>query len=128
MNTFSIRLEPLIREFPEESDAVRRLAAYLASSQDQTRAKEFTVERIFELAETSSQSVLLGILHRLCQQGVLQKRIRVESAQGGSIKDFDAVSDIPMFLHDWRVGRDVEVDTDHLRLIYRLPAISSHGT
>lgn len=120
MNMSSVRLEPLIREFPEESQALHRLKRQLDRLQRSGKYKELTLERIYELAEPSSQRVLLHILGRLCQQGVLSEAVRVLSPTGTVIDDFPSIEDVPPTVTDWQSGRVVDVDMDLLRMIYKV--------
>ncbi|MFM0732827.1 hypothetical protein PQQ52_20335 [Paraburkholderia sediminicola] len=116
----SINLEALIDEFPEESESVERLAEFFDKAEKLgTQTKELTVQRFFDVAKPSSQGVLIKILQRLVQQGVLKKLIRVESDALGGIADFGSVTEVPAVLFDSRIGREIEVRSDQLKLVYR---------
>lgn len=118
----SVKLRPLIREFPEEREAVARLARFIETSRRPGKDRFYTFERFFDVAEPSSQRVLLGIVTRLVQQGVLKKLVRVESVAGGGIQDFDSLQDVPERLFDTRQGYEVEVQPEQVRLMFKLPA------
>jgi hypothetical protein len=116
----SINLEALIDEFPEEAASVERLAVYLDQSERLgQQTKELSVQRFFDITEPSSQAILIKILQRLVQQGVLRKVVRVESDAAGGIADFPSVSEVPPVLFDFRIGRDIEVRSDQLKLVYQ---------
>jgi len=116
----SINLEALIDEFPEEAASVKRLAAFLDRSEKSGQpTKELSVQRFFDIAKPSSQMVLVRMLQRLVQQGVLRRLVRVESDALGGIGDFGSVADVPHVLFDSRMGREIEVRSDQLKLIYR---------
>jgi hypothetical protein len=133
----STKLSALIDEFPEEADAVERLAALLdryaeilkpqhgppayPSNYEQPQI-ELTVQRLFDVVKPSSQRVLSRMLARLVEEGVLKRTVRVESIAKGGIGDFNSVGEIPAVLFDEHVGHNVEVTLDQLREIYRLPA------
>lgn len=120
----SIKLDPLIDEFPEQKESVEKLARFIdEKSRPGGRAKEFTIQRIFDVAAPVSQAVLLEILQRLVQQGVFDKILRVESEASGGIGDFHSLNDIPAVLFDTKTGQDVEVRLDQVRLIYKLRPI-----
>lgn len=117
----------LIEEFPEEAESLRRLAVLFGSEDQAPRTKELTVQRVFDVARPSSQRVLLKMLHRLVQQGALEKIIRVESDALGGIGDFPSVSDVPHVMFDPRIGHEIEVRPDQLRLMYRFkPTQEAH--
>lgn len=116
----SVKLEPLISEFPEETDALVRLKSFLEANQGGRRELVFPLERFFEVAEPSSQRILLGIMSRLVQQGALKKVVRVESTAGGGIGDFDSLSDVPSSIFDGRQGQMVDVNPDQVRLMFKL--------
>jgi hypothetical protein len=116
----SVNLDILINEFPEEKVAVERLAAYLDSASTSGVARELTVQRLYDLISPSSQRVLAKILVRLVQQGVFTQVVRVESEALGGIGDFESIVDVPPVLFDSRIGRNVDVNLDKIRLIYKL--------
>lgn len=97
-----------------------RLQQQLERLQRSGKYKELTLERIYELSEPSSHRVLLSILGRLCQQGVLSEFVRVFSSSGTPIDDFPSLTDVPHTIKDWHNGQDVIVDTDRLRMIYKV--------
>jgi hypothetical protein len=118
----SIRLDTLIDEFPEERDSIEKLSAFIDKKQaGEPRRTELTVQRIFDVVEPSSEGTLLSILQRLVQQGVLTKVLRVESDSTGGIGDFESLDKIPRVLWDSRVGVNVEVRLDQVKLVYILP-------
>lgn len=109
-----------MREFPEEQKALLRLQKQLERLQSAGKHKELTLERISELVEPSSQRVLLSILGRLCEQGVISEWVRVFSSSGTPIEDYPSIFDVPQMLTDWKSGQDFVVDTDNLRMIYKV--------
>lgn len=113
----SMKLEPLIKEFPEERAALERLDEVVGRLQHAGTYKELTLDRLFELSEPSSQRVLVAILGRLCQQGVFERLVRVYS-ESGAVADFPSLLDVPVAMEDWRTGRQVR--TDDLKLIYTI--------
>ncbi|WP_155637706.1 hypothetical protein [Burkholderia cepacia] len=123
----SIDFGALIEEFPEEAESLRRLATFFSSMDNAPRARELTVQRVFDVARPSSQHVLLKMLQRLVQQGALEKVVRVESDALGGIGDFPSVSDVPHVMFDPRIGHEIEVRPDQLRLMYKVnPAREAH--
>jgi hypothetical protein len=116
----SANLDTLIAEFPEERDAVKRLADILNSAADSGATRELTIQRLYDLIHPSSQGVLVRILARLVQQGIIRQVVRVESDAFGGIGDFHSITEVPPVLFDSRTGRDIEVRFDQIRLIYKL--------
>ncbi|MES1983238.1 MAG: hypothetical protein V4443_12295 [Pseudomonadota bacterium] len=116
----SANLDTLIAEFPEEKDAVDRLARILDSKPVSGAIRELTVQRLYDLIHPSSQRVLAKILERLVQQGVVEQVVRVESDALGGIGDFNSIIEVPPVLFDSRTGRNIEVRFDQIRLIYKL--------
>lgn len=116
----SASLDTLFNEFPEERDAVERLAAFINSTPESGPVRELPISRLYDLIAPSSQRVLAKIISRLVQQGVFKQVARVESDAMGGIGDFDSITDVPPVLYDSRMGRDVEVRLDQINLIYRL--------
>ncbi|MGB6104595.1 MAG: hypothetical protein WBF88_12210 [Pusillimonas sp.] len=88
--------------------------------QSSGKYRELTLERIYELTEPSSQRVLLSILGRLCQQGVISEWVRVFSSSGTPIQDYRSVLEVPQTITDWQNGQNFIVDTDSLRMIYKI--------
>ena len=117
----SVKLEPLISEFPEEGEALERLTAFIEANRSATKDRIFTFERLLEVSEASSQRILLGIATRLVQQGVLRKVVRVESLAGGGIGDFASQGDVPSVIFDSRQNQMIEVQPEQVRLMFKLP-------
>ncbi|GAB1578696.1 hypothetical protein [Bordetella petrii] len=115
----SVKLDALIREFPEEAQALERLVHFLDQYQEQEGRREFPLERLFEIAEPSSERVLLKILQRVCKQGALTRLVRIENANGQGLATFPTVDDVPDQIYDFTLGRTIEVDHDLLRIIYQ---------
>lgn len=118
----SIKLDSLISEFPEETEAVQRLVRFIEANPSEDRPpREVTAQRLFDQARPSSQRALAMILARLVQSGVLERIFRVESEALGGIGDFESIDKIPPVMFDSRTGRDIEVKLDQVRMIYKLP-------
>lgn len=125
----STNLYTLIAEFPEEQDAVERLIRCVGEARDHHLGlethensrdeREWTIQRLFDIAHPSSQRVLARILMRLVEVGILRQTVRVESVASGGIGDFESITEIPSTLFDEHVGHDVEVDMDRVSLIYK---------
>lgn len=117
----SISLDRLISQFPEEIDAIKRLTTYINLCKESgPEIRELTVQRLFDHAKPSSQRVLAKILFKLTEHGVFEKFLRIESDALGGIGDYGSVEEIPLEIFDNRLGREIEVRLDQVRLMYRL--------
>lgn len=121
----SIKLDALISEFPEQTSSVQKLADFFERKQDERLTKEFTVQKMFDVAQPVQQAVLVAILHRFAENGILRECVRVESEAHGGIGDFDSLLEVPPVINDWRLGKEVEVTFENVRLIYKLPPKTS---
>jgi hypothetical protein len=107
-------------EFPDEQQAIQRLAQMLVENQSIAKS-EFTIERLYEAAEPSSLAAMAALLVSLVRNNIVEKIIRVESeGSGGGIQDFKSLMDIPPQIHDWRIDKTVDITKDNLRVIYKV--------
>lgn len=111
-------LENLMREFPEEQEALLRLQNKFEEMRKTGRSEEWTIKCIYNLMQPSSKWVLLPILSRLRKQGIISERIRVYSPEGEVIQDYTATLDIPPVVENWRNGESFIVGINNLRMIY----------
>ncbi|MGK5012112.1 hypothetical protein [Janthinobacterium sp. MDB2-8] len=117
----STRLNFLINEFPEEVDAISRLGDIVCDSESsEAGVREVTSQRMYDLVRPSSLRVLVRMMARAAELGVVEKSVRVESIAKGGIGDFASVSDIPPVIYDSRLGYEVEVSLEQIRLIYKV--------
>jgi hypothetical protein len=122
----SVKLDFLIDEFPEEQEAVGRLQRFIDSCLESgPSVREVTIQRIFDIVHPSTQRILVKMLMRMVEHGMMDKIIRIESdARGGIGDDYKSVMDIPNVMFDRRLGHEIEVRPDQIRTIYsihRLP-------
>lgn len=121
MNMSYLSLNRLIEEFPEERETVSKLASFVKErSANGSKRTELTISKIFDLVNPKSQRVLAVILGRFVECGIFERFLRVESEGLGGIGDFPGLEDIPPVIYDIQTGRNVEVNLDQIRLIYRL--------
>lgn len=117
MSMFLSKYDSLIAEFPEEGAAIFRLCQFLDSPGLPVSA-EFKAARLFDIAKPSSKRVLVLVLSRLVQKGLMRRFVRVESDAMGGIGDYSSASHVPPVIFDARLGIDVEVRLDQLHLMY----------
>jgi len=123
----SINFSTLISEFPEERDAVARLADLLTRASERSSGSsrsmqqpEWTLQRLYEVAHPSSQRALARILTSLVEKGVLRQIIRIESDSRGGLGDYESVLEIPSTIYDKFLGYEIDVRMDQVRTIYSL--------
>jgi hypothetical protein len=55
----------------------------------------------------------------LVARGLVKQILRVESPEGGGIKDFDSIEEVPADIHDWRTDADLHVQPENITVLYR---------
>lgn len=120
MSMSSRSLEALIAEFPEEKEAINNLDNFIKEAESSPKELFFDIDRLFNKSHFSSFYVLVDIIQRLVDQGLIKKIIRIESDAGGGIKDFDSMLEIPPVINDWRTGLDYKVDLNKLHVLYKI--------
>jgi hypothetical protein len=114
----SINLGEVTSKF-HQGLGVRRRLQKLASSW--RPGEVYTFEHLYQKVSPSSPAVFSLMLSELVQRGFLEKLVRVESPSNqGGIKDFASVSDVPDRIYDWRSDREIEVQPDNLRVLFRV--------
>ena len=81
--------------------------------------KEYSVNRLFEIAHPMSMRYLALAIKRLINAGTLRQRIRVVARNGGGIGEFESIEEVPSVIENWREGFKVEVKPEQLEIIYR---------
>ena len=121
MNMSLTKLDTLIDEFPEEAQALERLVDLLKPRPGRNDRREYSPARMYDLIQPTNFRVLVQILSSATQKGLIKRIIRVVSpTTGGGIGDFESIVDIPDFLLDIRVGREIEVTTDSITMVYEI--------
>src|SRR5436190_17939418 len=110
-----MNLESLIAKYPSERKAINKLGHLMTTGEH----REYTLNRLSDLAEPNSIETFAGVLGELVRAGKIKLVIRVisPSTQGG-IAEFTSLDEVPDVVHDWRTDRDLEVKTDDLRVVY----------
>ncbi|MGK3994007.1 hypothetical protein [Sorangium sp. So ce1024] len=113
----STRLSDIIDRLPGDRSASRRLVDFLERA---PKGREFAIERLYEETRPPSKLDLANKLIALVQRGVLDEFVRVESVRGGGIADFPSVVDVPDVIHDVYDDRDVRVQPENVRVLYKV--------
>jgi len=112
-------LQNLTAEFPQEEEALDKLTRLISEGQNSSKNWELTINRIYDQSHFSSLFILAEVLQRLVDEGILQKIIRIETAEGG-IAEYTSLDEIPSIVHNWRNDRELIVDPSYLKTIYKL--------
>ncbi len=81
----------------------------------------YTFDHLYQEISPSSPTNLSLILAELVRRGLLEKLVRVESPfTGGGIRDFGSVEDVPETIYDFHSDREIEIQPDNLRVLFRV--------
>ncbi|MDO9282167.1 MAG: hypothetical protein Q7T88_07280 [Methylotenera sp.] len=118
----SIDFKHLINEFPNDADAIVRLNSFLSKKTEDKNSNSFSfgISRIYEVTQPSSKSILVRILTRLVEIGILKEVFKVNSEDGSGIEDFTEFKNIPPVIYDNIRGKEVEVSLDNITLYYKI--------
>jgi hypothetical protein len=122
MNTFSIKLDRITREFPEYSDAIDRLTPIFMQASLDGGKRVYSTARLFEILNPKSFEQLKGILLSLEREGVVKKILRIEPVGRQAIMDFNNISEIPEEIHDENNDEIIQVNPENIKLYYRYNA------
>jgi hypothetical protein len=117
----STKLAEISRKLHAGLWSTRRLEKLASTWQP---GEEYTFDHLYQEVSPRSPELLSLILTELVKQGFLEKLVRVESPQGGGIGDFPSVADVPDTIYDWRSDREMEVQPQNLRVLFK---VSHHG-
>jgi hypothetical protein len=118
MKKSSRTFEALIGKFPNEREAVERLARLV----DSPTAREMTFDHLQLLVRASAPETLAGMLTELTRIGILRRVVRVESRSHGGIQDFESATEVPDRIFDWHIDEEIKVTPDLLRVVYQAGA------
>jgi hypothetical protein len=115
----SINLREITSRFHEGAGPAKRLQKLASNWRP---GEVYTFDHLYQEVSPSSPEALSLILGELTRRGILERLVRVESpSTGGGIRDFPSVLDVPDRIYDWRSGREIEVQPDNLRVLFRVP-------
>jgi hypothetical protein len=115
----SINLGNITSKFHEGLGTAVRLNKLASNWQP---GEVYTFDHLYQEVSPSSPQALSLILSELVQRGFLEKLVRVESPfTGGGIKDFSSVADVPERIYDFHSDREIEVEPDNLRILFKVP-------
>ncbi len=112
----------LSHEFPNDADAIAKLHLFFSHtlSDPEAKTRAFGIPRIYEITHPCSQPVLVRILTRLVDMGIVKELFRVTHAEAGLVKEFARFEEIPPTLYDTVRGEEIAVDPKQIRLFYQI--------
>lgn len=118
---FADKFSPLISSFPQDADALRRVAGYFVGIEERHGNGVFKVKldpkRLFDISQAGSATRLARIIKILIDGHILQRRIVVRSPLGGGI-EFRSYADLPEIIRDPLRDVDMEVTVENTEPIY----------
>lgn len=118
---FSQKFSNLTNKYPNEADALWRLASYFADMEKKhgsnIRRIKLEPQRIFSISQAGSTSRFSSLIGHLISEKLIKRKISVRPS-GGSGIEFESISDIPQTLRDPDRDIDIEVTSEMLTTIY----------
>lgn len=118
---FAEKFSPLISSFPQDADALRRLATYFEGVEARYGSGVFKVklnpQRLFDISQAGSMTRLAKIVKILIDGHVLERRVVVRSPAGGGI-EFRSYAELPDRVRDPLRDVEIEVTEENIEPIY----------
>lgn len=120
---FAEKLSPLIRSFPQDAEALRRLKDYLVDFEarrgDAVQKIRLDPPRMFEIMQAGSMSRLARLTAILIDAKVFKRQILIRFPSGSGLT-FMSYSELPSVIRDPVRDIEVEVTEDILESSYTL--------
>lgn len=120
---FAERLSPLIDSFPEEADALRRIAAYLADMEARRPSRFYALKlnptRLYDISQAGSSWRLTRVIEILICARIFERRIAVKFPEGSQLH-FKSYADLPEIVRDPDRDVDMEVSEENIEPQYIL--------
>lgn len=121
---FAEKFSPLISKYPQDADALHRVAEYFRALEKKGkfdfRKVKLDPSRLFEIAQVGNKKRLERIICLLVSEHIFRRVLIVESQAGGGIQTFDSYRDVPETIHDTRLDIQIEVTIDNLKTFYQV--------
>lgn len=114
---FAEKLSPLIENFPQHAEALRRMEVYLGDYEsrkgDAVRNIRLDPSRMFEIMQAGSMSRLAGLMSILIKGSVFRRQVlvRFPSGSGITFSSYDDLPELPALIRD--PNRDIEVEVTY---------------
>lgn len=118
---FAEKFSNLTAKYPQNSDALMRLALYFEDIEhrhgDRYKKIKLDPQRLFEISGAGSVGRMAVIIAQLVSERIIRRKLVVRSP-GGSGVEFDSFAEIPHVLRDPDRDIDIEVTPDIVTTIY----------
>jgi hypothetical protein len=119
---FADRFSPLINAFPQEADAIRRVAEHFGSIELRDGIRVLDVEmnpgRLFDVSQAGSSARFAKVTTILIQAGILERKYVIRSPLGPAIMEVDSWYDCPLSVYDPLRDVTMEVSDNDLETMY----------
>ncbi|MNZ95781.1 hypothetical protein D3C78_1149490 [compost metagenome] len=120
---YAEKLSPLIRKFPQDAEALRRMERFLGDFESR-RASDLPLirlnpSRMFDILQAGSNSRLSRIVSILIKGKVFRRQVVVRVPSGGGVT-FASYSELPLFVRDPVKDIDVKVTVENIEPSYVL--------
>lgn len=119
---FAEKFSPLINQFPQEADALRRLADHFGDLEVRDGRRVFEVEldpnRLFDISQAGSSARLARVTSILLDAHLLVRRVVIRAPSGTEIMEVPSRYDYPLSVYDPTRDIMMEVNDDDLDLVY----------
>lgn len=120
---YAEKLSPLIRKFPQDAEALRRLKDYLVDFEarrgDAVQKIRLDPPRMFEIMQAGSMSRLARLTAILIDAKVFKRQVLIRFPSGSGLT-FMSYSELPLVIRDPVRDIEVEVTEDIIEASYIL--------
>lgn len=120
---YAEKLSPLIRSFPQDAEALRRMERFLcdfeARRADDLPRMRLNPSRMFDILQAGSSSRLSRIISILIEGKVFRRQVIVRFPSGSGLS-FASYSELPQVVRDPVQDVEIEVTEDNIEPSYIL--------
>jgi len=81
--------------------------------------RTLTFQQVSDQVAKLSTEKLARAMAVLVARGLVKQILRVESPEGGGIKDFYSIEELPEDIHDWRTDTTLHIQPENVTVLYR---------
>ncbi len=127
---FADRFSPLIKAFPQEADAIRRVADHFGDIELRDGARVLDVEmnpgRLFDVSQAGSSARFAKVTTILIEAGILVRRYVIRSPMGPEILELASWYDCPRSVYDPLRDVTMEVGDGDVETMYSVVKDGDH--
>lgn len=120
---YAEKLSPLIRKFPQDAEALRRMKNFLEDFESRRAGDLFRIRlsstRMFDILQAGSVSRLSRVITILIEEDVFRRQLLVRAPSGAGIT-FSSYSELPEIIRDPVKDIDIFVTEDNIEPSYIL--------